>query len=213
MKQWLMAERTEDVGRFYDEHYLKDGAISFTEDRTSVIDILKRFSVPYAKEGFTKSQRLLDAGCGNGQFIETMCEHVFCVGVEVSKAAFYIATDKLGGRAYIFDTPIENIPSDWIGTFDYVTCLGVLEHTMDPRKCFSKLMDCLKPGGILLVTVPLDFNDCFRYIIAERNQKTNERFASVDEWREYFGIAEEAFSIIGEGETKHVALVYEKRET
>lgn len=211
MKEWLKARSFEDVGRFYDDHYLKDGAESFKEDRTQVIELLRRFRLP-AGSDFSFEHRMLDAGCGNGQMIEQLCDKMECVGIEVSRAAYLIARNKLGSRAVIKQMPIEEIEGHWEGMFDFITCLGVLEHTMDPKACHGILMRCLRPGGLLIATVPIEFDDCFMYIRAEANQRTNERFATIDEWLDYFGRGEEAFVVVGEGETKHVAIIFRKEE-
>lgn len=211
MIEWLGAKSYKDVGKFYDEHYQQDGASSFTEDRRQILELLRHFSVP-ADGNFDPNSRLLDAGCGNGQFLQEVSHKMNCAGVEVSKEAFLLAKQKVGHVADLRLLPMEEIPDEWEGAFDYVTSLGVLEHTMDPRACFKKLFSCLKPGGMLLVTVPIEFPDCLRYIRAERNQNTNERFDSVEGWTRFFGADEEGFSEVGEGEGKHVALIYRRQE-
>lgn len=212
MKEHLGASSHQDVGKFYDEHYIASGDGAFSEDRTKIVQLLKEFSMP---PELGKGMRLLDAGCGNGQFIEYVCDRLDCVGIEVSEVAFLISIKKLdgkSGKAEIHRMSIDEIPDSWFGTFDYVTSLGVIEHTMNPRLCKAILARCLKTGGILLITVPIEFPNCFRYLSGEKNLETNERFATVDEWRDYLGGDEESFEIIGDGETKHLALIYRKRE-
>jgi SAM-dependent methyltransferase len=54
-------------------------------------------------------------------------------------------------------------------TFDAAVCSQVLEHTTHPRAILAELWRCLKPGGVLIVTVPHisylhgEPHDYFRY--------------------------------------------------
>jgi len=53
--------------------------------------------------------------------------------------------------------------------FDAVACLEVLEHTVDPFAAVAELRRIIKPGGILLISAPLNFRihgplpDCWRF--------------------------------------------------
>ena len=40
-------------------------------------------------------------------------------------------------------------------TFDVVTCLDVIEHTPDDTVSLAELLRVTKPGGALIVTVPV----------------------------------------------------------
>lgn len=211
MKEWLAATHISDVGEFYDGIYDRSGGEAFIEDRDPIIDILRKNS---SKAEQPRNLDLLDAGCGSGNFIEAVLskgilsgDTICCVGIETSKRAFAVALNKLKG-ATIEPYAIESIPKEWFGGFDYVTSLGVLEHTMNPRACFSILMQCLKRGGMLLITVPLEFEDCLSSLRNEPNQKTNERFMAHSEWLDYFGNQEESSVVL---ESNHVAIIYRRK--
>ncbi|PTM04682.1 MAG: methyltransferase type 11 [Bacteroidetes bacterium] len=53
--------------------------------------------------------------------------------------------------------------------FDAIACMEVLEHTVNPFAAIEELRRLLKPGGILLVSAPLNFRihgplpDCWRF--------------------------------------------------
>ena len=53
--------------------------------------------------------------------------------------------------------------------FDAVCCLEVLEHTVDPFAVIHELRRILKPGGVLLISAPVNFRihgplpDCWRF--------------------------------------------------
>lgn len=54
-------------------------------------------------------------------------------------------------------------------TFDYVLCTEVLEHTAQPFDAVKEIYRLLKPGGLLFLSVPLNFRihgplpDCWRF--------------------------------------------------
>jgi SAM-dependent methyltransferase len=55
------------------------------------------------------------------------------------------------------------------GTFDYVVCTEVLEHTLRPWDAVSEIWRILKVGGLLFLSVPFNFRihgplpDCWRF--------------------------------------------------
>lgn len=55
------------------------------------------------------------------------------------------------------------------GTFDFVVCTEVLEHTRQPFKAVENIFRILKPGGWCFITTPFNFRihgplpDCWRF--------------------------------------------------
>lgn len=55
------------------------------------------------------------------------------------------------------------------GTFDFVVCTEVLEHTLQPFHAADEILRILKPGGKLFLSVPFNFRihgplpDCWRF--------------------------------------------------
>lgn len=55
------------------------------------------------------------------------------------------------------------------GSFDYVVCTEVLEHTLRPFDAVREIERILKPGGLLFVSTPFNFRihgplpDCWRF--------------------------------------------------
>jgi SAM-dependent methyltransferase len=93
----------------------------------------------------TRPLRVLDFGCGNGQFLAICHQFGFkAVGVDRSTAR----RDKAG---------VDVLASiDELGerTFDAITLFEVLEHLDDPSGILKRLRDHLAPGGILILETP-----------------------------------------------------------
>jgi SAM-dependent methyltransferase len=97
---------------------------------------------------------VLDAGCGAGRFAEvalSLGATVFAVdysrAVEACRANFPAHPNLHIVQGNIYSLPF---PLD---CFDDIYCLGVLQHTPDPRHAFLKLPHHLKPGGRIAVDI------------------------------------------------------------
>ncbi len=99
----------------------------------------------YKKEG-----RLLDVGCGTGEFLENAREAGFMpTGIEPSEAACRIAGQKNDViRGELAGVSLKE------GYFDVMTLWSVLEHVPDPLSLLGKIHSSLKADGILALRVP-----------------------------------------------------------
>lgn len=90
------------------------------------------------------TRRVLDFGCGFGQFLE-MCRlfGLEAVGVDRSNAR------RSGAGVQVF-AQLEEAPD----CFDAITMFEVLEHLDDPLATLRTLRSRLNPGGIMIVEVP-----------------------------------------------------------
>ncbi len=95
--------------------------------------------------------RLLDVGCGNGAFLESMRARGWDVcGVEPDPVAAEAASK--AGVAVVAGT-IADAP--WgEGSFDAVTLSSVIEHVHDPAALLASCFRLLRPGGRLHVVTP-----------------------------------------------------------
>jgi len=105
---------------------------------------------------------VLDAGCGMGRFMEVALKYgATVVGVDMShsvEAAF--ENVGLQSRAHIIQADLSRLPLKK-GIFDFIYCLGVLHHTHAPKDIFSQLVDNLKPGGKISITLYSGYNKVY----------------------------------------------------
>ncbi len=73
-----------------------------------------------------------------------------------------------------------------IGKFDYVLCLGVLQHTANPYKGFTNLLKLLKPKGFIAVglynkfgRIPLKIRKVLTKTVFKDNEKIKKHFISM----------------------------------
>jgi|1185.fasta_scaffold35723_1 SAM-dependent methyltransferase len=101
-----------------------------------------------------RSARILEAGSGAGRFTEVLVR----TGAAVYSFDYSSAVDAnaanngSNSRLRLFQADIFAIPlrEQW---FDHVLCLGVLQHTPDPKRAFLSLARHVKPGGDLVIDV------------------------------------------------------------
>lgn len=100
-----------------------------------------------------RSGRLLDVGCGTGDFLAMMRGHPdwHVRGLEPVEAAATRAQAKYGLAVDL--TPLESMsyPSE---SFDAITLWDVLEHLPEPVASLQRLAGALRPGGVVVVAVP-----------------------------------------------------------
>jgi ubiquinone/menaquinone biosynthesis C-methylase UbiE len=97
--------------------------------------------------------RVLDAGCGDGGKYGTWLASLpgEYWGADISEQA--VAAARRRGLQALRVSDITQLPfTD--GSFDVCACVEVLEHLLFPLDCARELWRVLKPGGMLIATVP-----------------------------------------------------------
>ncbi len=99
--------------------------------------------------------RILEIGCGTGatlSFLKAAGRCSWVGGVELAPAAHAVAADHLD-RTWCgnIETLELGLPE---GDLDAVLCLDVLEHLTDPWSTVARLVSLLKPGGVLIASIP-----------------------------------------------------------
>jgi 2-polyprenyl-3-methyl-5-hydroxy-6-metoxy-1,4-benzoquinol methylase len=96
--------------------------------------------------------RLLDVGCGTGEFLEAVRRGGWQVdGLERDEKASTWARENYG--LSVRTGNVQDIPGD-AGPFDVITMWHVVEHLYDPAGVVRRLLSLLEKDGFLLIAVP-----------------------------------------------------------
>jgi SAM-dependent methyltransferase len=128
---------------------------------------------------------LLDAGCGNGDFMAWMQHLGWEVeGIELDPIAARIAIDR-GLRVTIANIQTVDLPA---AHFDAITLSHVAEHCPDPLSVFRKLALAVKKGGVLVSLSP-NPGGISRHLF-------NSRWYALDPPRHFFLPSERAYRLM-----------------
>lgn len=98
--------------------------------------------------------KILDVGCGNGNIAIPLAVMGFDVtGIDLSDASIKAcvqAAQEVGVKASFLAGGIEAATDQ----YDAIICSEVLEHQSDPKVLLTELKKKLRPGGVLLLSVP-----------------------------------------------------------
>ena len=101
----------------------------------------------------SKTQRALDIGAGNGDFLEGLQKLGWeTAGTDFSAESARRVTARLGGRP-VYVGSFEDVDLQ-AQRFDLITLWDVLEHVYQPLRVLHKAAAHLAPGGRLMVSVP-----------------------------------------------------------
>ena len=103
-------------------------------------------------------RKLLEVGCGTGDFLAFAKEHGFTVvGTEPSGEAAQLATSR---HLTVHNIPLEKfVAQHSTERFDVAVMINVLEHVPDAVRTLQECKQVLNPGGILCIRVPNDFTE------------------------------------------------------
>jgi ubiquinone/menaquinone biosynthesis C-methylase UbiE len=151
---------------YYNEFYAnKDVRKSPLPKLTALSHKLQRFALPANQLIFkllTPGDRLLDIGCGDGDFAllaKNKFKEVF--GVDISPIAIQRCNIKIANRIdkdyfhFLVHDVDEGLPFN-DSYFDAVTCIALLEHIIYPPSLLKEIRRVLKNRGELVILVPND---------------------------------------------------------
>jgi 2-polyprenyl-3-methyl-5-hydroxy-6-metoxy-1,4-benzoquinol methylase len=152
---------TEDYAAAFGEEWTKwpraqlDSATGLSESRRKLQDA---FTFPISD---LRGKAVADIGCGTGRFSEIALEEgaeVVCVdmtrAIDVARRNLEHFEHAHFVQADIFALPLR-------AEFDVVFSLGVLHHTPDARRAFERIVEPLKPGGVISVRLYAAYNKAY----------------------------------------------------
>ncbi len=125
-----------------------------------------------------RGQRILEAGSGAGRFTEILLETGAIVySFDYSEAVdANFANNGQHSNLTLFQGDIFHIPL-LPASFDKVICLGVLQHTPEPKRAFLSLAEMVQPGGELVIDVyakTLAAHLQWKYLLRPITRRTNK---------------------------------------
>lgn len=99
----------------------------------------------------TDSGRLLEIGCGKGGFLRLAEAHFDVEGVDISDYAIESSRAHFGSRVRVANIVEDDLPA---ASYDVIAVFNILEHLRMPGPVIEKLAAALKPGGLLVGSVP-----------------------------------------------------------
>lgn len=122
---------------------LEDRYWWFVGRRNLALRLLRRYG--------PKQPRVLDLGCGTGVVARDLSESAEVVGLDFSDIALRLSQSRNLGRLVRADGECLPLQSD---EFDAVVGLDIFEHIEGDRRAFEEAFRVLKPGGVLVLSVP-----------------------------------------------------------
>jgi len=149
--------RSEAIASCYDDDYYGVGARKFIPAIERVVDRFRegraRLACRLLREmGQEGRGRVLDIGCGSGQFLARLVRSGHeCHGTELSAETGRRAGQVPGLRLHFGELERDRFP---VGSFDLISIWHVLEHLPEPDRILGFCHDWLSDGGALMVAVP-----------------------------------------------------------
>ncbi len=125
-------------------------------------------------ELFNEKTPILIAGCGTGQQPITKAmrfPNSKVTAIDISRRSLAYAKKKSHDlnvkNINFYHADILNIPKN-IGQFYYIECCGVLHHMKDPVQGWKKLLEILKPKGVMKIAL---YSSTARELISKERKK------------------------------------------
>lgn len=148
--EWLEGTRGCEQGYEYIDY--GTGEDTNAHGHAYLLGRARRFAA-YLREIPDPPGRLLDVGCGPGEFLmQARAAGWDAVGVELTDDTVALARERTGLRVLAGDLTNEELIRP--ASFDVVTLWGVLEHLPDPAGMLDACRRILRPDGVLMLETP-----------------------------------------------------------
>lgn len=169
----------QKIQQFYDTVYYKDV--------TTEVNVSKHLRRLATKIGIHSDQHILDVACGTGAWLLATQERgAKPVGIDLSSKAIEICAKNMpNGKFHVGSA--ETLPfAD--NQFDIVSCLGSLEHFLEPKVALGEMVRVAKKEAIFLLLVPnADFlTRRLGFYHGTHQVDAKEEVRTLQEWQELF---------------------------
>lgn len=134
----------EEIKAFYDTVYYKDASVA-----VSISNHVRRLAGKFISSG----QQVLDVACGTGEWLlATVDKGAQPSGIDLSPKAIDICQQNMP-QGEFHAGPAESLPFE-DDHFDLITCLGSLEHFLDPVAAVKEMARVSKDDAQFIILVP-----------------------------------------------------------
>jgi len=142
-----MAEKHDYFNMKYWEK--PERVFNLVNEKRSYTRLLSLFETP------NKSKKILDVGCGNGNFHFLLKEHGYknVVGIDLSKPSIDMARKNHPEYEYHVCDVCMTLPFE-DNSFDIIVSADSLEHVISPRLMIGEMLRVVKPSGCCVLGTP-----------------------------------------------------------
>jgi len=142
----------DDLAKLYDEDFYFSTGWSYESLASWMIELIQTRR-RHRVERHVRPGKLLDIGSGDGRFVHHMALHGWdATGLDFSPAAQKFA-NTLHSRAQFLQGSLDDYDFP-PRSLDLITLWQVLEHIGEPRTLLRRCHGLMKPGGMLVASVP-----------------------------------------------------------
>lgn len=126
---------------------------NYLDIRRYVIEIRKETVQEFI--GNRKFDKILDIGCGDGSItVPLLSTHTRLTFLDISASMLAKAISRvppeLSSNAETINEDVMSAPLE-PGSYDLITCIGVLAHVDSPSAVIAKVASLLEPGGLIIL--------------------------------------------------------------
>ncbi len=169
----------EKINRWFEERYAAKGVRSMRKAEAYPI-FLDYLNVQPGK-------KLLDIGCGPGLLLKVgAARGLQTYGIDVSEEAKRLAT-QISPDSQVSVADVRNLDFE-DQSFDYITCIGVLEHFLDLEISIKEMQRVAKKQALYCIMVP-NSKTLYWWLakrLSRNHKDSNENAYTLSEWWSIF---------------------------